>query len=157
MEAVLRSPFTHGKGGPETGTALHRSTVAERIDACTTGGFNEIVLGNLCLVAIYSHWEVHTRVAIADALSVRAVDVQAPVFGDLRHMRHCILHVGGVMDERARHLEVLKWFAKGERIVFTRERFYELIQRLRGFPDANGGIKTPTYNPFPSLDKAAKP
>ncbi|QII29096.1 hypothetical protein G6052_10295 [Stenotrophomonas maltophilia] len=149
MDAVMRSPITHGKGNPQTGTALHRSTMQERLDACAEGGFNETVLSNLCVVAIYSHWEAHSRAAIADALGVQPDAVKAPVFGDLRHMRHCIVHNGGVMDERARRLETLKWFKKGERIILTQDRFHELIQKLRGFPNP---IHTPTYHPFPSLD-----
>ncbi|HGM5034347.1 TPA: hypothetical protein ACKPZU_000078 [Stenotrophomonas maltophilia] len=148
MEQVLRSKLTHGKGNPQTGTALHVSTMAERLDACAEGGFNEVILSNLCLVAIYTQWEVHARCAIADALGVRPSDVIAPIFGDLRHMRHCILHAGGVMDERARQLEELKWFKKGDRIVLTQERFHDLIEKLRGFPNP---IHTPTYKPFPSL------
>ncbi|WP_141401658.1 hypothetical protein [Stenotrophomonas sp. CC120223-11] len=77
-EAVLRSVLTHGKGNPQTGTALHSSTVKERLDACAEGGFNEAILSNLCLVAIYAHWEMHARAGIADALGVRTDDVKAP-------------------------------------------------------------------------------
>jgi hypothetical protein len=153
-EAVLAATLIHGDGKYEDGKFLHRSPIGERIAACRIGGANEGALSSLCLVSIYAFWEDNTRGAIARALSVKLDEVKSPLFGDIRVMRHSILHMGGVMDRRgANALQVLKWFREGQRIVLTQAHFHEMVVKLRDFPT---GLHTPTYNPFPSITGAGE-
>lgn len=149
LEVVLKHTMIHGEGRYEDGVALHRSPIGERIAACSRGGFNEATLSRLCLLAIYAHWEDPCRRSIADALGVELEKVMSPLFGDIRIMRNAIVHTGGVMDQRAKGLGVLKWFQPDDRIVLTHARFHELIEKIREFPV---GLHTPTYKPSPSLE-----
>lgn len=145
-EQALRATIIHGDGTPANGTARHVSSLAERIDACSSGGFNEQALSGLCIVSIYSHWEDRARGDIARALEVEKNSVLSGLFGDLRRMRHALLHTGGRI-ETGTAFEVLKWFKKGDVVLLTPARFHEIVELIRKFPD---GLRTPGWNPFPS-------
>jgi hypothetical protein len=143
-ERALKSPLVHGKGTPENGVVLHQSTLGDRLSACAAGGQNEITLSNLCLISIYSFWEDRTREEIAKALGIEVASVQSDLFGDISKFRNIILHAGGIMDERARSLRVLKWFSIGDKILINRDKLHEIIVLIRQFPE---GLTTVGYDP----------
>lgn len=146
-EEALRSQLIHGEGHPDPKNVRHVSTLGERIDACAAGGFNERTLSGLCVASIYGLWEDRSRGEIAKALGIDKNAVRSALFSDLRRMRHAILHAGGRIDD-SKPFEVLKWFKRGDMIVLTPDRFHEIIEHLRQFPE---GLHTPSWNPFPSL------
>lgn len=113
-ERALQSRLTRGAGEPFDGNALHQSTIGERMAACARAGQNEIALSNLCVVSIYSFWEHETRIQIANTLQIDENDVKSDLFGDLRTMRNVILHAGGIIDQRASSMKLLKWFQPGD-------------------------------------------
>lgn len=143
---ALASPLYHGEGTkPTPESVLHASTLGERIDACVSGGFNEVTLSGLCIASIYSMWEDRTRAAIADALDLDSKDeIMSPLFGDIRRMRNALLHAGGRV-QTGTPFEVLQWFKKGDVIALTPERFHEIVGHIREFPS---GLRTPSWNPF---------
>ena len=143
-EQALKSTLIHGKGTPEVGEALHLSTLGDRLNACASGGQNEITLSNLCLISIYSHWEDRARNEIAKALRIDGNSVQSDLFGDIAKMRNAILHAGGVIGASARALKVLKWFSSGDRVLINREKLHDVIKLIRQFPE---GLYTPGYDP----------
>src|SRR6202012_4534258 len=95
---------------PEAGTELHRSTLGESLERVAPHGPNERFLGNMCLVSIFSFWEHRTRSLIASALLIPDASVKSNLFGDIRYLRHCLLHCGGIADNRVAGAKVLKWF-----------------------------------------------
>lgn len=150
-EQALKSRLIHGKDSPTGGEALHMSTLEDRLAACETGGRNEISLSNLCIISIYTFWEDRTRREIAKALGLDSSGVLSDLFGDIAKMRNVILHAGGVMDERARTLKVLKWFSPGETVLVDRDKLHQMIGFIREFPE---GLRTPGYDPVERLKKA---
>ena len=48
------------------------------------------------------------------------------------------------MDERARALKVLKWYAPAERVILDRDKLHEIIGLIRKFPDE---LVTVGYDP----------
>lgn len=144
-EQVLRTPLVHGKGTPERdGIVLHKSTMGDRLAACAEGGQNEITLSNLTLISIYAFWEDRTRGEIAKALGIDKDSVESDLFGDMAKLRNIILHAGGVMDQRARSLRLLRWFVPGDKVIVNADRLHEIIVLIRQFPE---GLRTIGYDP----------
>lgn len=68
---------------------------------------------------VYDRWESHYRTQLKHATSVLpgAIRPRQPVLGDLRHIRNNLLHSGIARKGEAADCEILKWFAKGERML----------------------------------------
>jgi hypothetical protein len=148
-EEVLDFGLVHGTDHPQKGgVPLHRSTIRERLAACAPGGSNEIALSNLTTISIYAFWEDRTRGEIAGALGIDKNAVQSDLFGDIAKMRNIILHAGGVMDQRARAMKVLKWFSLGDIVLIDRHKLHEIIELIRQFPS---GLRTVGYDPMERL------
>jgi len=82
------------------------------------GGPAKALLGRQWAVYVYAEWECLIRPRLAKARGVQPNDVKVSVFGDLRRIRHDILHHRSVATkEQAGQCEVLHWFQVGELIV----------------------------------------
>jgi hypothetical protein len=74
-------------------------------------------LGQQWLVMVYAEWNDHFRPRFAAAEGVELSDIQDQVFGDLRRIRHDIVHHHGIATEGwTGKTEVLDWFEPGEPI-----------------------------------------
>lgn len=98
-------------------------------------GRNYEMLGNLCLVAIYSWWEDGYREKFAACLGKTKNEIKAPIMGDIRFLRTAIVHNNGVATEDCERCEVLKWFKRGDRILLTFENFERVILEIKKFLD----------------------
>ena len=70
----------------------------------------------------------------------------SPTYGELRNS---LLHAGGRV-ETSKPFEALQWFKQGDVVVLNPDRFHEIMDRLRAFPD---GLHTPGFDPFPGLKR----
>lgn len=144
---ALNAKLTHGTGNPaEGGMALHTSTLGEAIERNQPHGSNERFLGSMCLVSIYGFWDSGTRSEIARALCIEHNSVKSDLFGDIRTLRHLLLHAGGVADNTVAKCKVLKWFEPGESVIIDRDKLCEVVEHIRAFPE---GLHTPGFNPMP--------
>lgn len=143
-EKALMTPIAHADGEPTPANFLHASTLGQTLERVREGGANELALGQMCLVSIYAYWEVRTRNELAEILGIPITDVRSNLFGDIRLLRHMLLHRAGHADDDARKLKVLKWCEPGDHIVVNRTRLREVIGRIRDFPD---GLHTPGFDP----------
>ncbi|NCT71895.1 MAG: hypothetical protein GXC75_13210 [Xanthomonadaceae bacterium] len=143
-EQALGFTLAHGDGDPQPQNLLHFSTLGETLERTRHGGTNELVLGQMCLVSIYAFWEVRTRNELAEVLGISLDGVRSDLFGDIRLLRHMLLHRAGKADGSANRLKILKWCSPGELIVVDRPRLREVINRIRDFPD---GLHTPGFDP----------
>lgn len=143
-EQALNAVVIHGQGEPETGIPLHESTLGEAIKRASPHGPNEILLGNMCLVSIYTFWDVRGRSEIAKALGIENAGVSCDLYGDLRHIRHMLIHNGGYADKKADSLKLLRWYKPGDRIVTTRQRLHEIVEAIRTLPQ---GLRTEGFDP----------
>ncbi|MEO7299419.1 MAG: hypothetical protein ABI042_12690 [Verrucomicrobiota bacterium] len=94
-------------------------------------GRNYEMLGNLCLVAIYSWWEDSFREKFATYLGKTKNEIKFPIMGDIRLLRIAIIHNTGVATEDCERCELLKWFKRGDRIVLTFENFERIILEIK--------------------------
>ena len=125
--------FIYGKGDPRTPEAveLHRCTQAQYRTRNSKGGLNYLFIANMALVAIYQYWEDHFRSEIAAQLGLSKNELKEPVMGDLRRVRHSVVHHAGVALPEIDECEVLKWFHPGDLIYLDAEKFETVIYELK--------------------------
>ena len=64
--------------------------------------------------------------------------IEVPAFGELRWLRHAIIHNRAIATSDVAKCERFKWFRRGDQITFSREKF-ELV--IDGILEALDGIK----------------
>jgi len=104
--------FLVGRGAPTDPATvlLHRTTQGEFKRRNAPGGSNHVRLAQLTLVLVFAYWETAHRARIAHALGLKGQnELTVPIMGDLRRLRHDILHNRGVIQTKTvGKLEVLK-------------------------------------------------
>lgn len=135
VEELDKAEMIYGRGDPNTSASrtLHYCTQAEYKRRNERGGQNVRMLSNLCLVLIYQYWEDNYRSKIADQMGIPKNSLNADVMGDLRIMRHSILHHQGVALPEISGCRLLKWFKEGDEIIVTENQFEEIIKHLGAF------------------------
>ncbi|MFL6091092.1 MAG: hypothetical protein ACJ71Z_13240 [Aeromicrobium sp.] len=123
-----------GAGDPsDPSTKAHAGGIqlSKILELTERDGDASVVLGQQWLVAFYQDWEDDLRPRLASALGIPTNRIDEPVFGDLRLMRHDIIHKGGIATPRnTGRCRVLHWFSAGERIRVRDEHFRELQEAV---------------------------
>lgn len=103
------TPLIYGSGPPEGNSPHHVVSQAEAMRRMADEGFNHVVLGQWFVVVVFGYWESTHRATIASALGLASADaLKIPIFGDLRRLRHAVLHERGrISQELTSRLEVL--------------------------------------------------
>ena len=113
----------------------HRCTQKEFIERNTEGGFNFVALGNLCIVLIYQYWEDHYRQEIAKCLSFEKNELTSELFGELRIIRHSIIHNNAIALKEVNNCKIITWLYEGNPIWFTPEDMKFIINKIKEFLD----------------------
>lgn len=123
--------FSYGKGHPERGLILHRTTQGELKKRNKKNGPNFKMAGNLLVIQIYQYWEDFYREKIANIQGVEKNDLKSDVFGDLRLFRtSCIHNKGKATNEQASKSKKFKWYKKGQEILLTENQILEIIETV---------------------------
>src|SRR3954452_7658384 len=81
---------------------MHRIVLAsEYLAANSEAGSNEQQHARSAIVFLFAYWDEEIRPRLAKARGVDPRDVVGDVFGDLRQLRHAVLHNRGVLTETA--------------------------------------------------------
>lgn len=96
------------------------------------GGPIRTQLGHQWAVFVYATWEHDFRPRLAASLGCETDQLKVPLIGDLRRIRHDILHCRGVASaENVGKCEVVKhWFAIGEPILISGDHIREFMARV---------------------------
>ena len=70
----------------------HVTKASDLVRRNSPGGANWYFLAHMCAVAMYGYWEDAFRTRLADALGVAKNDLKADEFGELKELRHAVLH-----------------------------------------------------------------
>lgn len=97
------------------------------------GGSNFKFIGNMCVVTLYQYWEDYFRLQFAQDLGVEKNDLQVPLFGELRHYRHAIIHNRAIATAEVEECAVLRGPKRGEPLLLNRNLFEEIIDGILGF------------------------
>lgn len=120
-------------GSPPWSGHLHQVPIATLIDRNTDAGTNSRFIANMCVVTLFQLWEERYRPLFAQFLNVDKNDLTCPVFGDLRWLRHAIIHNNGIATSDTERCEILRWFKRGELLYFSRAQFEEVVDRILSF------------------------
>lgn len=125
-------PFSYTSGDPEAGSyTLHECTQEEYRERNSPSGENATRAGNMCVVHLYQLWEGRYRNEIARDLGIAKDELVVDFFGDLRLLRHSIIHHNAVALPDVGRCKVIKWFKPEVPIWFTRAEFLELVKALK--------------------------
>jgi hypothetical protein len=83
------------------------------------------------LCTLYALWDESCRPALAQLGGYEPSDVKAPLMGDLRKIRHCILHNKSKIPKSGLAFEVLAWPDMAGELVVTRDMFRDVIDAIR--------------------------
>jgi hypothetical protein len=114
---------------------MHRIVlVSEYIDANSVGGSNEQHHARAAITFLYAYWDEEVRPEFARALEVTTKEIVSDIFGDLRLIRHAILHNKGVLTNVAwLKLKVIQEYFSPEGVVSlpnaTMHRIFALIKQ----------------------------
>ena len=126
-------PYIKCHNEPYEEHGLLVSTVGQVKKRNAEGGRNYELLGNLCLVAIYSWWEDRYRKEFATCLRKEKNEIKSSVMSDIRILRHAIIHNNGIATEDCEKCELLKWFKRGDRIFIMFEQFEDIFSEIQKF------------------------
>jgi hypothetical protein len=106
--------------------------ISEALEQIAPNGPVETQLGQQWLVSLYAAWEHEYRRRLAKAHGVSEGMVIVPVFGDLRLLRHDILHCHGIATaENAGRCVVLQhWFVIGQPIQIGGEHHLDFVTKI---------------------------
>lgn len=128
-------------------------------------GTNYILMGRLCVVQAYTYWETYLRKEIGLALEVLDLQkhteeeineilnkyVAIDFWGDMRYMRHAILHKNGTATSDFNKMKSLTWFKPGESVNLDFEKMSDIFGQMGDFRNLLGILSLPPNEArFPS-------
>lgn len=124
----------YGVGNPNDPKNImwHKATQKQFKERTAKGGINEKTACRNCIVLIYEFWETEYRNRIARALKVGRDKILIPIIGDLRLIRHAILHnKSRVTNELVNKSEIINGFSEGQEIYFADNFMYEIVRFIK--------------------------
>jgi len=123
----------YGKGDPNKAGSveLFRLTQGEYKQKNSQFGMNYRFMGNMCLIAIYQYWDDYFRGEIASELGIKKDDLRSSIIGDMRLIRHSIIHHKGIANKDVEKCEILTWFRKDDPIFIDKAKLEEIIYHVK--------------------------
>ena len=113
-----------GDGPPGPGKANAAVNIGEYFAGHETGAFRERMARSF-VVTIYTEWEEVWRSKIAEEHGVQSKDVKSDLMGDLRKIRHFIIH-----NDWKPPLQVLDWTVDPKVFQVNGDLFKRLIAQI---------------------------
>ncbi|EGB16496.1 hypothetical protein DND132_3293 [Pseudodesulfovibrio mercurii] len=102
--------FSHEKfyGGEFAASGLHRPKVADIRERTEENGRNANLVGGMCVISLYEHWDAYLQneIAIAIGLSNKD-DLKHDFWGDMRDLRNYIVHHGRRNRKKLKKMKLL--------------------------------------------------
>lgn len=118
-------------------SGLHVGTVGEARARNEPDGSNFTTLANLCIVAFYDFWNDYLRRKYCQAKGYDDATEEElrkhasfDLWGDIRHLRHSIVHNRGIAIDEVRGCKLIKWFQPGDQISVSPERMRAVFHEL---------------------------
>jgi hypothetical protein len=126
-----------GRPGESNNVLQHKTTIGEFKRRNTEGGENWIRLGQLLIVLLIEYWETEYRARVAAALGLaKPQDLKVKLLGDLRLLRHEVLHHQAVIRSSAvRKLEILKDLMPEEPLVLSAADIERIVRGIKSEMD----------------------
>lgn len=128
-----RATMTYANGDPTDPdlVILHECTQKELKSRNMENGQNTNYVAQFSIAMIYEYWENQYRGQFADAVGIEKNNLKSDVFGDIRLIRHDILHFRGTASKKnSGKTKILKWFDEGEAIFITKSMFEVIVVEI---------------------------
>jgi hypothetical protein len=125
--------FTYGTGDPESAESkvwLEISQEQFKINNSDSGK-NDIFVGQMAIVFIFSFWEELYRPEMARILDIEKTEVAIDIFGELRNVRNDILHHRGIATRRNTGRNRIIAFKNGAEIFLNQELAGQIASHIR--------------------------
>jgi hypothetical protein len=118
-----------GNTAPEQGKPQARIKMQDLVAFSSKGGLFTDTLAKSLIVLLYAEWDELYRHSIAKEIGVQASAVCADLMGDIRHVRHWIVHNKSIVGTKA--LKVLAWqVSTGSPLVISDEFMVQFMDQL---------------------------
>lgn len=107
------------------------------------GHFSNVVAKSL-LCTMYSSWDEDFRHRVAAAAGYEAAYLECPLMGDLRKIRHCVIHKKSIVPKGGLKFEVLKWDLPEGPLKISFNMFLEFNDEVRGSGMRISGFSLPS-------------
>lgn len=121
-----------GSNLPQKPKMHARINTFECIEKCEKDGYFSSTLSKSLLCTMYSLWDEEYRHRLADATGLEAKYIECPLMGDLRKIRHCVIHQKSIIPDGGFQFEVLDWRLPQGELRITCEMFLEFNDAVRG-------------------------
>lgn len=106
-------------------------TQAEYKERNSLGGENYRFIGNMALISIYEYWENSCRNTLASHHNVETTQIVSQIFGDLRLLRHSIIHHRGIALPEIGQCKKFSWYEKGDSIFIDGGKMEEIVAAIK--------------------------
>lgn len=111
---------------PDAENVLHMCSQGGFKKKNASGGENQIMAANMCIVMLYTYWEDHYREKIAHAAGLRNKNaIKIDIMGDLSILRNSIIHHSGYV-KADKKCKILTWFKPSDKISVDLGQFAEI-------------------------------
>ena len=94
-------------------------------------GENYRFIGNMALIAIYEYWESSCRNKLAVYHGVKLKQIKSQIFGDLRFLRHSIVHHGGIALPVVEKCKEFIWYKASDEIFINGDQMEEIVAAIK--------------------------
>ncbi|SDY01766.1 hypothetical protein [Nitrosomonas sp. Nm58] len=118
-----------GNTDPGQGKPQARIRMQDLVTFSSKNGLFTDTLAKSLIVLLYSEWDELYRHLIAKEVGVKASVVRSDLMGDIRQVRHWIVHNKSIVGTKV--LQVLPWqVSAGSQLVISGEYFVQFMDRL---------------------------
>ncbi len=111
---------------------LYTCTQGEYKKRNSERGVNSRFIGNMCVIAVYQYWEDYYRQKIASFLKrTSRNELTSDIMGDLKVLRHSIIHHRGVALKEVEKCKLLHGFKKDDEIFIDRNMMQYIVSQVK--------------------------
>ncbi|MBN9406565.1 MAG: hypothetical protein J0I00_14245 [Burkholderiales bacterium] len=120
-----------GVGHPSKGNFQGVMNLGKYLDSSARNGEFSSIIAKSFVTTIYSLWDEYYRHLVAEDVGATAKEVKSGLMGDLRKVRHCIVHNKSLVSKELEQLEELKWrLEAGAMLKISDEMFQGLMDQI---------------------------
>jgi hypothetical protein len=119
-----------GTGHPDEGHWHASIKIGDAIDSSKKDGVFADKIAKSFLTAMYSEWDEYYRHRLAEETGAAAKSIKCDLMGDLRLMRHCVVHNKSIVTDEPTKLKELKWPLSPGPLTITKEMLSGLIDQI---------------------------
>jgi len=124
--------YSKGEKGESDYRILHYCpTQGEYKRRNSPAGENYRFIGNMALITIYEYWESSCRNKLATFYKVKPKRIKSDIFGDLRLIRHSIIHHAGIALPSIEKCKRFNWYKRGDTIFIDGDQLEDIVSAIK--------------------------